>query len=187
MAQGMGTGALFLSFLPSQKAILKGTWLVWLEQLLTCSSFGYRLSEERWTEPFSRTPGPFPTRWPAQALVWVQAAPVTPLAAASRGRCQPGAVPGLVGHSGPMSRTGSRQRSSRGTRPPLCCPGRRPLHCAGRKWLKLAPAVHDLFAPVLRLLFTCALSLFCYSQRGESTWIVVAAVALLFSSSGYPL
>lgn len=66
----------------------------------------------------------------------------------------------------------------------------KPLPCAGRKQLKSAPAVHSLFAPVLGLLFTCftcALSLLCYSQRGQSAWMVVTAVAQLFSSLGYPL
>lgn len=73
---------------------------------------------------------------------------------------------------------------------PSLLPRPQPLPCAGRKQFKSAPEVHYLFAPVLRLLFTCfasSLSLLCYSKRRQSTWMVVATAALLCSSSGYPL
>lgn len=183
----MGT-ALFLSFLPSQKAILSERHMVGV----TAAAADL---QQLWLLTFQGEVGKALSLCAEQhSTVWVQFAPVTPQGAAPQGRCQPGTVLGLEGRSGSMSCTGGRQSRSHdpwpAVQPPLCCLGHRSLPWAGRKQLKSAPAMYDLFAPVLRLLFTCftcALSLLCCSQRGQSSWMVVTTVALLFSSSGYPL
>lgn len=63
--------------------------------------------------------------------------------AACRGSCQPGTVPGLVGHSGPTFCTGTGREGAMALGqlfwPPLCHPGHRSLPCSGKKWLKSAP------------------------------------------------